>query len=596
MVKSKLLKASYKDSKNAIHLTIYADTLVMDESNPEKKILVAIRFGGDPEMVRAMADAIYGGGDIEVETQNGPVRLSSLTKQYKRQVGKDGVYAEATLTVLDDADANTKRKDSDAEKDLQEETEIDLPPRTCYFFCPQSDEERLFEDIDNKVSVPLIPEFREFFLNALRQRGILRQLSVWACSDKFDVWALSCTKNDKNLTDVLESGLYGGKIEIPGSENTDADTFDGITGVTAYLQEFGVTMANKIKTRFHPLFDPAVEKLSEEILTVNANIMKRTGYSLYDAQLACAEALKRKILQKQPAIIVAECGSGKTKIGATALCAAHLTEGKTKSFNIVMCPSHVTKKWVREVEETVPNSFGGVIRSISDLKLFYSIYERDNRTAFAVISKEKARDGYMRGPSVRWNKRCEAFLCPRCYAAIEMDLIEDGCSYRVNADAAFFLNENSKNHKCEACGEVLWEPLRVSYDTVRKSEQTEWVRIGDYGFVHRQFAFLELRKRKVKKSKKLLSKIAEVVRNPDGVYIARAATRTFPLSTYIKHSMRGKIDGFIADELHQYAQNSGQGDAMGEVAAASDKVIGMTATLINGYSSGIFHLLWRLFA
>jgi hypothetical protein len=34
---------------------------------------------------------------------------------------------------------------------------------------------------------------------------------------------------------------------------------------------------------------------------------------------------------------------------------------------------------------------------------------------------------------------------------------------------------------------------------------------------------------------------------------------------------------------------------MAEVAAASGKVIGMTATLINGYSSGIFHLLWRLF-
>ena len=48
--------------------------------------------------------------------------------------------------------------------------------------------------------------------------------------------------------------------------------------------------------------------------------------------------------------------------------------------------------------------------------------------------------------------------------------------------------------------------------------------------------------------------------------------------------------------MHQFSQNSGQGDAMAEIAAVADKVIGMTATLINGYSSGIFHLLWRLFS
>ena len=43
----------------------------------------------------------------------------------------------------------------------------------------------------------------------------------------------------------------------------------------------------------------------------------------------------------------------------------------------------------------------------------------------------------------------------------------------------------------------------------------------------------------------------------------------------------------------QYNNDSGQGDAMGELFAVAKKVIGMTATLINGYSSGIFHLLYR---
>jgi len=595
MAQSKLLKVSYKDSANGIRLTNYADTLIFREDKPSKpgdqstKTLAAIRFGGYPEQVRAMADAIYGGGDIEAETKNGIWTLKALTKQYHRQASADGVYAEATLIVRDD-DAAAKLK-SEAAKDDEEDgqEEIELPPRTYYILCPPGDDGRLFEEIDKKVSVPLIPEYKDFLLAALKAEGILFPLTVWSCSQKFDAWALRCSKDDCNVADVLEKGLKSGAIRIPGSENADNSVFERVTSVTQYLKEFGVSMANKIKARFNPLFDPAVERLSDEVTSTNANVVNYAGYSLYDAQLACVEALKRKTRQRQPAIIVAECGSGKTKIGASALYAAHAAEGKQKSFNIVMCPSHMTKKWVREVEETIPNSFGGVIHNISEFRLFYAAYERDNRTAFAVISKEKARDGYMKGPSVFWNKRRQAFLCPRCYSIVEMDLIEDGVPYRVNANAEYFLNENNKNHKCESCGEVLWAPL----DATR---QGEWVRIGEYGFIHRKFARHYLYHRRVHKSKTLSKKIREVASNPDGFFTARAAYRAYPLSTYINHYMQGKIDGFLADELHQYAQNSGQGDAMAEVAAVSGKVIGMTATLINGYSSGIFHLLWRLFS
>ena len=589
MAQSRLLKVSYKDAKNGVRLTNYADTVILREDSG-KKTLAAIRFGGYPEQVRAMTDAIYGGGDVELESKDKTVLWAkSLTKQYHRQLSGDGVYAEATLIACDD-EAQTKLKAITAEDDeLDGQEEIDLPPRTYYIFCPPGDRDRLFEEIDRKVSVPLIPEFKEYFLDALQSERILSPMSVWSCSQKLDAWALRCSKDDRNLAGVLERGLKTGAISIPGSENADRSAFDSVTSVTQYLKEFGVSIATKIKEQFNPLFDPAGEKLSRKVMAVNANIEKCAGYSLYDAQLACAEAVKRKILQRQPAIIVAECGSGKTKIGAAALYAAHAAEGKQKSFNIVICPSHMTRKWVREVKETAPDSFGGVIRDISELRLFYSAYEKGNRTAFAVISKEKARDGYMKGPSVFWNERRQAFLCPRCYGTVEMDLVEDRITYRVKADSEYFLNENSKNHKCELCAEVLWAPL----DATR---QHEWVRIGDYGFIHRKFARDHLYVKRVRKNTKIRKQIVEVASDPDGHFVARAAYRAYPLSTYINRYMKGKVDGFLADELHQYAQNSGQGDAMAEIAAVSGKVIGMTATLINGYSSGIYHLLWRLFS
>ncbi|MBQ9721771.1 MAG: hypothetical protein IJV64_13925, partial [Oscillospiraceae bacterium] len=90
------------------------------------------------------------------------------------------------------------------------------------------------------------------------------------------------------------------------------------------------------------------------------------------------------------------------------------------------------------------------------------------------------------------------------------------------------------------------------------------------------------------------NQINAIVENPDGHFPTRGAVRRFPLSTYIKKKLRGRVGGFLCDELHEYNNASGQGDAMAELYGVSKHVVGMTATLINGYSSGIFHLLYRM--
>ena len=82
--------------------------------------------------------------------------------------------------------------------------------------------------------------------------------------------------------------------------------------------------AERIKKLFVPLFDPATEPLSEEVLDINEYIRAHAGYSLYDAQLAVAESIKRKLGQSKVALIVAGCGTGKTKIGSVAVAAAGL--------------------------------------------------------------------------------------------------------------------------------------------------------------------------------------------------------------------------------------------------------------------------------
>ena len=585
MANSKLIELSYYDPTAQVRLSAYADTVVLDH-NEKGGVICAIRFGGYPEMVRAMADAIYGGATIEA-TQNDTVRLlQSSVKGYRRQMSHDGVYAVATLMASDDAQEECRRQD-DGESQTLEESE---QPRRCYIFCPEGNRARLFEELDHKTAAPLIPAFQDYVLTALQSRGDLRQLEVISQKERIDAWVLKLTAEDKNVVEVLEEGLKAGLIQIPGAVPGAPDGFDEVSNVTGYLNTFGVTVADRIRNQFMPLFDPASEPLSDEVLSINDFITQHAGYSLYDAQLAVAEAVKRQLDRRQTALIIAECGSGKTKIGSTALGALHGLWAaqkrceKGKSFGIVMCPSHVTKKWVREIGETLPDTYAMVVHNITDMNRLYSMYEQGDKSVYAVFSKERARDGYMRYPAVRWNRRRRAFLCPDCDTAIEMEISEDGTRYTVPADQFFFLKEHKKNHVCPNCGEPLWS-------AVNPDRQTDWVKIGEYGWVYRYGAAAHLKRTK---SERIVDQLLKIEQDPDGFYPVRGAQRRYPLSTYIKKKLHGKISGFLCDELHEYNNDSGQGDAMAELYGASKLFVGMTATLINGYSSGIFHLLYRI--
>jgi len=598
-LKSKLMRVNYCDTKSEIRLECYADTLVV-ERNGKIPYVAAVRLGGYPESVKGMGEAIYGGGSVTFNIDGESHTLSSRIKQYRKEYSHDGLYAEAVLWIRDEDYVQIENSDNDA-SDSGETPESTSQPRKCYIFCELGDKQQLFEEIDKKTSVPLIPEFQEYVLAELQGREILKPLQVISPNVQFDAWVLHMDADEKNIIAAVNDGLRYGKISIPGATSKK---FPAIRGVTQYLNTFGVQIAERIKERFNPLFDPATEALSPEILDVNEYIKANAGYSLFDAQLAVAESLKRGLERSKNSLCIAECGTGKTKIGITALHAyqqrlqfrkiADICEGQSvgileqsKHFNIVLSPSHMANKWVREIEESLPNTFAVIVTSIEELHKVYNAYECDNKTCYIILTKEKARDGYMHRPAAIWNKRRRRFICPDCYSTIEMDLVEEGTKYRVPADALFFRKQTRQNHKCanEKCGSTLWTALAPE-------RQSEWVKVSDYGYVHRRFAYDYLQH--VETKPKLYELIEEIAENPDGHYPNSGAYRRFALSTYIKNKMKGKIDGLIVDELHNYNNKSGQGDAMGELFQAAKKVIGMTATLINGYSSGIFHLLYRI--
>ncbi|MGN0493744.1 MAG: hypothetical protein ACI4F7_08865, partial [Acutalibacteraceae bacterium] len=97
------------------------------------------------------------------------------------------------------------------------------------------------------------------------------------------------------------------------------------------------------------------------------------------------------------------------------------------------------------------------------------------KTVYLVLSKESARNGYLRKPAVIWSKRKNAFVCPICGEVQKMTVNIDGISVKEPADSFFYREENSKNHKCNNCGTVLWS---VCNPDCISPEKNEWVRIG----------------------------------------------------------------------------------------------------------------------
>ena len=110
--KSRLMPISYYNPKQEVRLSAYADTIILEPDGREQH-LRAIRFGGYPEMVRAMSDAIYAGATLETEFAGEPAMLACEPKKYECHLSHDGIYAEATILSLDDADTAAK-KDEDA--------------------------------------------------------------------------------------------------------------------------------------------------------------------------------------------------------------------------------------------------------------------------------------------------------------------------------------------------------------------------------------------------------------------------------------------------------------------------------------------------
>ena len=209
---------------------------------------------------------------------------------------------------------------------------------------------------------------------------------------------------------------------------------------------------------------------------------------------------------------------------------------------LVLCPPHLVPKWKREVEMTVPGARAVIVKSITDLeRLRLSI---GSGPLFAIMSREKAKLSYRWMPAVtlRWavsggteDRPARLIREEETGEPFRVPCCPDCTAQIVDKDGVPLTDAdlNRRKRTCAGCGSPLWQA-------------------------------------------------------------DKSGPARYPLSDYVKHRMKGFFDLLITDEVHEYkGRGSAQGIAAGVLADVCGKSLSLSGTLMGGYSSTLFHLLYR---
>ncbi len=188
------------------------------------------------------------------------------------------------------------------------------------------------------------------------------------------------------------------------------------------------------------------------------------------------------------------------------------------------------------IEESIPTARAVIVSSITDLEQLQRLSTVG--PLFAIMSRERAKLSY------RWRP-----------ATVERLAVSDGKLAR---------------------DEETGDPIRVPCcpDCFEQAVDRHGVPLAD----------TQLKRRKLR-----CSECGAAIWQADPT-----GTKRFPLADYVKLRMRGFFDLLIADELHEYkGRGSAQGIAAGVLADVCGKSLSLSGTLMGGYSSTLFHLLYR---
>ena len=409
--------------------------------------------------------------------------------------------------------------------------------------------------------------------------------------------------------------------ETPDELLTEESDNLNIIPLNTFIQDFGADLLNAVKRQNPPVYDEVPN--NQRALIMN-NMPRRP----FDAQQRVVQAVTRLLVDEgeKAAIINAEMGTGKTMMSIAAS-EVMFYEGYQRI--IVLSPPHLVYKWRREILESVNNAKVWVLNGpdtlakLLKLRESYGLQEH-NGPEYFVLGRVRMRLGFnwktvLEKRKMHVRKRVndvdegsQSFVLTTEYAActhcgvIQRD--EEGNAIQYLA----FTRE--KRCDCQSCDSPLWTLHRPSQKIKSRKDlvveaMCQIPTIGDKtaNTLVQNFGSDMMEQMLADNVYDFINLMDE---NGDLIFNDRRANRMersmanlefgfgqggYQPTEFIKRYLPNQyFDLLIVDEGHEYKNQTAQGEAMGVLSNKCNKVLMLTGTLMGGYASDLFFLLWRI--
>ena len=290
----------------------------------------------------------------------------------------------------------------------------------------------------------------------------------------------------------------------------------------------------------------------------------------FPAQAIAIMGLAKRWHQARTGMVVAECGTGKTLISLGAI---HVHSEGCPFTALVMAPPHLVEKWAREAFLTLPGVRAFLIddlRNGGDENKHHGVNEvrlRQGRIIREGLSTTLTELRLSRNAATsrkRWLSLCGSpslFIVGRERAKL-------GYFWRH----AYRIPQSGPYLGCVVNSDT-GKPVMVDESRLTLAE-FEKVKISE-----------AIETRGDKRCRPFHSPLWQA----DADKIRRMAPIEF-----IGRYMPGWFDYAVCDEIHQLAGDTAQGNALGTLASCTNRIVGLTGTLLGGYADDLFNTLFRL--
>jgi hypothetical protein len=323
-----------------------------------------------------------------------------------------------------------------------------------------------------------------------------------------------------------------------------------------YLRTYATLLGSRILESYPPL-----QSTKDTVAPRIATLLRKA----LPAQALAITGTAKYLRKAKAARIVAECGAGKTYM---ALGTIHvLAEGRA-STTLVMCPSHITHKWAREALLTVPRARTFLIedmRNGGDPKRPHGICEvklRQGKIVYEGLRLSLAQLRHM--GRKEWRRRCPA--------------------------SAFFITGKDRGKLG-----YYWENV---YLKAKSGPNLGGIINPDTGAAimdseRQKLTYLDFDD-KIKLSESLILPHGGTTRYSALWQADRNRIQRMAPIEFVGRYMGRWFDFAIADELHQLAGDTAQGNGLGVLGRAAKRLIALTGTLMGGYADDLFNIFYRM--